>query len=623
MVKKTIFDSMFRSLLPALSLLALLTACQTTAPRQAPSRQAKTVTSTTTTSRVTQSQGVYQYRDEDPTRSDASVKPFFSDRVGVTGRNGMVASAHPEASRVGLEILKAGGNAVDAAVAVQFALAVVYPGAGNIGGGGFMVYRDKAGQNFTLDFREKAPGKATQNMYLDSAGNVRPGLSTSGHLASGVPGSVDGMVQAHGRFGKLTWKQVLQPAIDLAQRGFALTERDARGLNGINTDLKRINPGKTYFIKGNPTDTLRWNKGDVLEQPDLAKTLRRIQAQGRAGFYEGETAKLLAAEMQKGRGLITEQDLADYKSVWRDPLKATYKDLNIITMPPTSSGGVALLQLMRFVESYPLTQWGWNRDSTVQVMIEAERRVYADRAKFLGDPDFVKVPVAELISYPYLKTRFTDFNWAKATDSRNVRGGNIPGYESLETTHFSIVDRDGNAVSITTTLNGGYGSRVVVGGAGFFMNNEMDDFSIKPGTPNMYGLVGNAANAIAPGKRMLSSMTPTIIEKDGKLLMVVGTPGGSTIMTSVFQTVLNVVEHGMTMQQAVNALKFHHQWLPDKTIFENGAFSEKTQQALQSRGYVLERLTNTLGRMDCILVRPDGSFEGASDPRADNTAMGY
>lgn len=623
MVKKTIFDSMFRSLLPALSLLALLTACQTTAPRQAPSRQAKTVTSTTTTSRVTQSQGVYQYRDEDPTRSDASVKPFFSDRVGVTGRNGMVASAHPEASRVGLEILKAGGNAVDAAVAVQFALAVVYPGAGNIGGGGFMVYRDKAGQNFTLDFREKAPGKATQNMYLDSAGNVRPGLSTSGHLASGVPGSVDGMVQAHGRFGKLTWKQVLQPAIDLAQRGFALTERDARGLNGINTDLKRINPGKTYFIKGNPTDTLRWNKGDVLEQPDLAKTLRRIQAQGRAGFYEGETAKLLAAEMQKGRGLITEQDLADYKSVWRDPLKATYKDLTIITMPPTSSGGVALLQLMRFVESYPLRQWGWNRDSTVQVMIEAERRVYADRAKFLGDPDFVKVPVAELISYPYLKTRFTDFNWAKATDSRNVRGGNIPGYESLETTHFSVVDRDGNAVSITTTLNGGYGSRVVVGGAGFFMNNEMDDFSIKPGTPNMYGLVGNAANAIAPGKRMLSSMTPTIIEKDGKLLMVVGTPGGSTIMTSVFQTVLNVVEHGMTMQQAVNALKFHHQWLPDKTIFENGAFSEKTQQALQSRGYVLERLTNTLGRMDCILVRPDGSFEGASDPRADNTAMGY
>lgn len=598
-------------LLSGLFLLAtLITACQTTAPRQATTSQPS--------GNLTQSQGVYQYRDEDPT-----VKPFFSDRTGTLGRNGMVASAHPEASRVGLEILKAGGNAVDASVAVQFALAVVYPGAGNLGGGGFMVYRDQKGGTYTLDFREKAPGKATQNMYLDSAGNVRQGLSISGHLASGVPGSVDGMVQAHGRFGKLTWAQVLQPAIDLAERGFALTERDARGLNGIKYDLKRINPGKTYFIKGNPADTLRWRQNDVLQQPDLGQTLRRIQAQGRAGFYAGETARLLAEEMRKGGGMITEQDLADYKSVWRDPLQAKYKDLNIITMPPTSSGGVALLQLMRFVEPYPLRKWGWNRDSSVQVMIEAERRVYADRAKFLGDPDFVKVPVAELISYPYLKTRWTDFNWAKATDSRNVRGGTIPGYESLETTHFSVVDKDGNAVSITTTLNGGYGSRVVVGGAGFFMNNEMDDFSIKPGTPNMYGLVGNAANAIAPGKRMLSSMTPTIIEKGGKLYMVAGTPGGSTIMTAVFQTVLNVVEHGMTMQQSVNALKFHHQWLPDKTIFETGAFSDKTVQALQSRGYVLERLTNTIGRMDCILVRPDGSYEGASDPRADNTAMGY
>jgi len=442
-------------------------------------------------------------------------------------------------------------------------------------------------------------------------------------LASGVPGSVDGMVQAHSRFGKLPWQQVLQPAIDLARRGFPLTERDARGLNGIRNDLLKINPGKTYFLQGVPTDTTRWAKGQTLAQPDLAQTLQRIQEQGRAGFYAGETARLLTAEMQKNGGIITEQDLADYKSVWRDPIKAAYKDMNVITMAPTSSGGVALVQLMRFVEPFPLRQWGWNRDSTVQVMIEAERRVYADRAKFLGDPDFVKVPVAELTSYPYLKTRWTDFNWAQATDSRNVRGGTIAGYESLETTHFSVVDREGNAVSITTTLNGGYGSRVVVGGAGFFMNNEMDDFSVKPGTPNMYGLVGNTANAIAPGKRMLSCMTPSIIEKGGKLYMVVGTPGGSTIMTSVFQTVLNVAEHGMTMQQAVNALKFHHQWLPDKTIFETGAFSDKTQQALQSRGYVLERLTNTLGRMDCILVRPDGSFEGASDPRADNTAIGY
>ncbi|MCK8492486.1 MULTISPECIES: gamma-glutamyltransferase [Spirosoma] len=580
----------------------------------------KTQTSSTGTSaKVGQSQGVYQYRDEDPT-----VKPFFSDRQGVIGRNGMVASAHPEASQVGLTILKAGGNAVDAAVAVQFALAVVYPGAGNIGGGGFMVYRDSQGKSYTIDYREKAPGQASKDMYLDSLGNVRQGLSISGHLASGVPGSVDGMAEAHKRFGKLPWSQVIQPAVDLAQKGFALTERDALGLNRIKTDLNTINPGKPYFLKSTvSTDTVTWHKGDLLVQSDLAKTLQRIQAQGRAGFYEGETARLLAEEMKRGNGLITEADLKNYHAVWREPIQANYKNYKVITMPPTSSGGVALVQLMRFTEPYPLRKWGWNRDSTVQVMIEAERRVYADRAKFLGDPDFVKVPVDNLIDPGYLRTRWTDFSFAKATDSKAIKGGTIPGYESLETTHFSIVDKEGNAVSITTTLNGGYGSRVVVNGAGFFLNNEMDDFSIKPGVPNMFGLIGNQANAIAPNKRMLSSMTPTILEKDGKLFMVVGTPGGSTIITSVYQTILNVIEHGMTMQQAVNALKFHHQWLPDKTTFENGAFSDQTVQMLQTRGYILEKLTNTLGRMDCVLIRPDGSYEGASDPRADNTARGY
>lgn len=561
-------------------------------------------------------QGVYQYKEEDPT-----LKPFFSDRQGVTGRNGMVASAHPEASQVGLAMLKAGGNAVDAAVAIQFALAVVYPGAGNIGGGGFMVYRDKTGKASTLDYREKAPGKATANMYLDSVGNVRAGgLSLGGHLASGVPGSVAGMVQAHEKFGKLPWAQVMQPAIDLAEKGFALTERDATGLNRIKDDLLKYNPGKTYFMR---PDGRSWMKGDTLVQNDLGTTLRRIQTQERAGFYSGETARLVATEMQQGGGLLTEADLANYQAVWRDPIRQGYKNYNVITMPPTSSGGVALVQLLRYVEPYPIRRWGWNRDSTVQVMIEAERRVYADRAKFLGDPDFMNVPTAQLMDRGYLQKQWATFMFSQATDSKTIHGGSLPGYESLETTHFSVVDRDGNAVSITTTLNGGYGSRVVVGGAGFFLNNEMDDFSIKPGTPNMYGLIGSQANAIAPNKRMLSSMTPTILERDGKLFMVVGTPGGSTIMTSVFQTVLNVVEHGMTMQQAVNALKFHHQWLPDKTIFENGAFTEATKQALISRGYLLEQLTNTLGRMDCVLVRPDGSYEGASDPRADNTAMGF
>ncbi len=584
----------------------------------------KTKPPVSTTPAVREGQGVYQYVEEIPTRTGTQASSFYSDRKGVIGRNGMVATAHPISSEVGLAILQAGGNAVDAAVAVHFALAVVYPFAGNLGGGGFMVYRDRSGKSYSLDYREKAPGRATQNMYLDSAGNVRPNLSILGHLASGVPGTVDGMVEAHKRFGKLPWAQVLQPAVDLAANGFALTERDATGLNRIKADLLKINPGKTYFLRSTtPGDTLTWHKGDRLIQSDLAKTLQRIQAQGRADFYEGETARLLAEEMKRGGGLITEADLKNYHATWRDPIQATYKNYNIITMPPTSSGGVALVQLMRFTEPYPLRKWGWNSDSTVQVMIEAERRVYADRAKFLGDPDFVKIPMAELMSPAYLRTRWTDFSFARATDSKAVSGGTIPGYESLETTHFSIVDKEGNAVSITTTLNGGYGSRVVVGGAGFFMNNEMDDFSVKPGVPNMFGLIGNQANAIAPNKRMLSSMTPTIVEKDGKLFMVVGTPGGSTIITSVYQTILNVIEHGMSMQQAVNALKFHHQWLPDKTIFENGAFSDNTVLKLQERGYALEKLTNTLGRMDCVMVRPDGSYEGASDPRADNTARGF
>ncbi|RYF47439.1 MAG: gamma-glutamyltransferase, partial [Cytophagaceae bacterium] len=351
------------------------------------------------------------YKEEDPT-----LKPFFSDRQGVTGRNGMVASAHPEASMVGLNMLKAGGNAVDAAIAVQLALAVVYPGAGNIGGGGFMVYRDKSGKASTLDYREKAPGKATQNMYLDSLGNVREGgLSLGGPLASGVPGSVAGMVQAHQKFGKMTWAQVVQPAVDLAEKGFSLTERDATGLNRIKADLLKYNPGKTYFMR---PDGRTWAKGDTLLQADLGKTLRRIQTQGRNGFYAGETAQLVAAEMQRGGGLISETDLANYQAIWREPIRQGYKNFNVITMPPTSSGGVALVQLLRYIEPYPIRRWGWNRDSTVQVMIEAERRVYADRAKFLGDPDFMNVPTAQLMDRTYLQKQWETFNFNQATDSK-------------------------------------------------------------------------------------------------------------------------------------------------------------------------------------------------------------
>jgi gamma-glutamyltranspeptidase/glutathione hydrolase len=545
----------------------------------------------------------------------------FYDKKGVLADNGMVASAHPIASQVGIEILKAGGNAIDAAVATHFALAVVYPWAGNLGGGGFLVYRDKKGGTYTLDFREKAPMKAHRDMYLDASGNPIAGLSILGHLASGVPGSVDGMLTMHEKFGKLSWDKVIAPAITLAQNGIVLTEREAVGLNRVKADVAKVNaPDSPYYVR---QDKQEWKKGDTLVQKDLGRMLGLIQSKKRAGFYEGECADLLVKEMERGKGIITHEDLKNYHSVWRDAIVDEYKDFKIITMPPTSSGGVALMQLMKFVEPYPLKRWGWNSDSTVQVMIEAERRVYADRAKWLGDPDFVKVPVKELTSKTYLKQRMNDLSFDKATDSKAISGGAVPGYESDETTHYSVVDNEGNAVSITTTLNGGFGSKVIVQGGGFLMNNEMDDFSIKAGVPNMFGLIGNKANEIVPGKRMLSSMTPTIVEKDGKLFMVVGTPGGSTIITSVFQTILNVLEHGMTMQQAVNALKFHHQWLPDNTTYEKNAFSEATVNNLKAKGYNLVTMSGSLGRMDCIMLRPDGKLEGGSDPRGDNTSLGY
>jgi gamma-glutamyltranspeptidase / glutathione hydrolase len=564
---------------------------------------------------VQEGNGFYQFLTDDPNAS-----PFFAKKESVYGKNGMVAATHPEASKVGVEILKAGGNAIDAAVAINFALSVVHPAAGNIGGGGFLVFRDKKGKAFTLDYREKAPESSSRDMYLDPQGNVIQGLSFVGHLASGTPGTVDGMVEMHKRFGKLPWATIVQPAIDLAKNGVKLTAREARGLNRIKDDLLKFNPDKKYFLKSDGTE---WKEGDMLLQPDLSETLKRIQQQGRKGFYEGETAQLLLAEMQRGKGIITQKDLDNYHAQWREPLLTDYKNYKVIGMPPPSSGGIALAQLLKFVEKYPLNRWGWHTDSTTQVMIEAERRVFADRAKWLGDPDFVKVPINELIDNQYLAKRWKDFDFNKATDSKSIGGGVIPAYESTETTHFSVVDKDGNAVAITTTLNNSYGNRVVVGGGGFLMNDEMDDFSVKPGHPNAYGLIGNEANSIRPNKRMLSSMTPTIIEKDGKLLMVVGTPGGSTIITSVFQVVLNVLEHNMNMQQAVDAFRFHHQWLPDKTTFEQGGFSEKTLQRMKEKGYLMEMQKNTIGRMDCILVLPDGRLEGGADVRSDDTAMGY
>lgn len=552
-----------------------------------------------------------------------SVGLFLTACVGgQTGRNnsgqyknGMVVSAHPEASKVGLDILKKGGNAIDAAVAVQFALAVVYPDAGNIGGGGFLVYRSAKGEIATLDFREKAPGKATRDMYLDAAGNAITEKSIFGHLAAGVPGSVDGMVKAHAKFGKLSWAEVVQPALNLAQNGFSITENQAQEFAAIQKTIKKYNPGKSYFIND------KWIKGDLWAQKDLAKTLQLIRDKGRDGFYSGEVADLIVEEMQKGGGLITKEDLKNYQAQWRDPLVGNYKDFKIITMPPPSSGGIALLQLLNSVEGYPLKRYGFNSDSTIQLLVEAERRVYADRATHLGDPDFYKVPQKHLINSSYSTERMSNFNWNKATLSSDIKAGEAPA-ESEETTHFSIVDRQGNAVAVTTTLNGGYGSMVFVNGAGFLLNNEMDDFSVKPGTPNMFGLLGGEANAIQPGKRMLSSMTPTILEKNGDLFMVVGTPGGSTIITSVFQTILNVIEFDMGMQRAVNAKRFHHQWLPDEVLVEKGGLDSLARIKLEGKGYKF-RERKAIGRVDAILKTKWSYYEGGADSRGDDTKLGW
>ncbi|MBU2644024.1 gamma-glutamyltransferase [bacterium] len=535
----------------------------------------------------------------------------------------MVVSAHPLASKTGIDILKQGGNAFDAAIAVQFALAVVYPSAGNIGGGGFLVYRTGDGQVGSLDFREKAPLKAHRTMYLDKRGNPIPRLSLDGALAVGVPGTVDGMVQIAGKLGSLPFADLIQPAINLARDGVLLTEKQANGYNLAREAFLKLNPHRPYVVRDEP-----WQAGARLVHADLAETLERIRDRGREGFYGGKTAALLVAEITRGGGLISLEDLAAYRSVWREPIVGSYRSTTVISMPPPSSGGIALLQLLKASEAVSFKTFGHNDDRSVHMMTELERRVYADRAVFLGDPDYYEVPVRSLLSDQYLAGRMSTIDPDQKTDSTEVRAGTLPPAESRETTHFSVVDRWGNAAAITTTLNGGYGSKVFVEGAGFLLNNEMDDFSIKPGVPNMYGLVGGEANAIEPGKRMLSSMTPTILEKDGRLFMVVGTPGGSTIITSVYQTILNVVEHGMTMQQAVSSGRVHSQWLPDQIVIEKGAMGPMEMLQLALKGHTLKvypSFKSTLGRVAAILVQPDGRYEGAADYRrgVDDTAAGY
>lgn len=538
-----------------------------------------------------------------------------SQQRGKTAPNAMVVSAHPLASQVGVETLQKGGNAIDAAVATGFALAVCYPNAGNLGGGGFMVIRLADGTTAALDFREKAPRAAHRNIYLDAHGKVIHGLSLYSHLASGVPGSVAGLLEAHQKYGKLPLQQVIQPAIEIAKNGFQITQMQAAELNRLEEYFRAANEQNPVFVR----DTL-WETGDRLVQTDLAQTLQRIVHNGKAGFYQGKTANLIVAEIKRGGGIITQQDLKNYRAVWRKPVTGFYKNHKIISMPPPSSGGIALLQLLKISQMYDLDDW--NSPETVHLMVEAQRRVYADRAAHLGDADFYSVPQKGLLQNEYLKRRMHNFNRSHATPSDQISHGKPLPHESEETTHYSIVDKQRNAVAVTTTLNRSYGSRVVVAGAGFLLNNEMDDFSLKPGVPNSYGLLGGEANAIEPEKRMLSSMTPTIVERNDSLLMVLGSPGGSTIITSVFQTIVNVLDFGMTMQQAVSAKRFHHQWLPDVIFAEKGALDSLCTKKLKNKGHSI-RLRAAIGRVDAILVLPDQTLEGGADPRGDDTAKGY
>ncbi|UZO79859.1 gamma-glutamyltransferase [Aquimarina sp. ERC-38] len=544
-------------------------------------------------------------------------KAIPTSKVTSSDFKAMVVSAREEVSEIGVDIMKKGGNAFDAMIATEMALAVAYPFAGNLGGGGFMVYRLNDGTVGSLDYREKAPLAAHKDMYLDSLGEPIAGKSREGALAVGVPGTVAGIFEVHKKFGTLPIAEILEPVIQLAKKGVVITTKQQARLARFQEDFIRINKDTILFAK-------QYQIGDTLKNSLLAKTLQRIAQHGKDEFYTGTTAKKLVSYLNQRGGIITLQDLAEYEAVWRDPVQFSYKDLDIISMGPPSSGGVTLGQIMKMIEPYPFNKSEAYDLKTLQVIIEAERRAYADRNHYLGDPDFVTIPIDTLLNGNYLKKRMKNFSFSAATSSSEISKGTITGYESDETTHYSIVDALGNAVSVTTTLNGAYGSKLYASELGFFLNNEMDDFSAKPGSPNMFGLTGSVANEIAPGKRMLSSMTPTIVTKDDKLWMVVGTPGGSTIITSVLQTILNVYEYNMTMQEAVTRPRFHHQWLPDKVVFEPNGFSKKLLDSLASKGYSIDQSDNRIiGKVDAILVDKNGFLKGGADPRGDDTVVGF
>ncbi len=544
--------------------------------------------------------------------------------VAVLARDGMVATTDRVASEVGVEILRRGGNAVDATVAVHFALAVVNPEAGNIGGGGFLVARMADGTAVALDFRETAPLRATRDMFLDADGNLTD-RSVTGHLAAGVPGSVAGMWAAHQRLGSLPWSELLQPAINLAE-GIVVHERLARSLQSFEARLRGFSAATTLL----PDDRAP-RVGDRLVQRDLADTLRRIALEGRDGFYHGLTADLVDAEMRRGGGIISREDLARYEARWRDPIGFTYRDHRVIAMPPSSSGGATLGALLRILEGYDLRALGHHSPEHVHLWTEATRRAYADRNAYLADPDFVQQPLPRMISEEYAAQRRATIDASRATPSDRVEPGlgpagvpagtTTPGNE--HTTHYSIVDRQGNAVAVTTTLNSLYGNRVVVAGAGFLLNNEMDDFAAKPGTPNQFGLVQGEANAIAPGKRMLSAMTPTLVlDPQGRVRLVTGTPGGSTIITSVAQIISNIVDFDMDLPAAVAAPRLHHQHLPDELRFEHGGLAPATVEQLRALGHRVEERPGFQGDVQSILIRPDGVLVGVSDPRRGGAAVG-
>ena len=540
----------------------------------------------------------------------------------VFGENGMIVSTSKQTSEAGIQILKKGGNAVDAAVAVGFALAVTSSSNGNIGGGGFMVAAMANGETFTLDHREKAPAAAHRDLFLNDSGNVIPGMSLFSRAGSGVPGTVDGLIRAledHGS-GKISLRQALAPAIRLAEKGFKISHYEARRFNGYKSFFERNDAASKIFIRQNETP---WSTGDKFVQKDLAKTLKRIAKFGRDGFYSGPVADLIVAEMKRGNGLISHDDLENYSSMYRDPVKGIYKGHEIISMGPPSSGGALLINMMNMLENYPVDSLGWNSSDYIHLVTEVERRAYADRAEHMGDPDFWDVPLDMLTSKEYAQSRINDISLEKATPSSAVSASGALGYESRETTHYSVVDQWGNAVSVTTTINLSYGSGHLVKGAGFFLNNEMDDFSSKPGVPNAFGLVGNEANSIQAGKRPLSSMTPTIVLKGGKPFMVIGSPGGSTIITTTMQAILNVVDYGMDIKEAVSSPRFHSQWVPDVIMTEPRGLSKDVIQNLESKGHTLVPYKwGYIGEANGILISEDG-FYGGGDSRGETSAIGY